>query len=1035
MWTVERKANLISALLLFAVTSALIVLKSARDALFLNDFPTRYLPYFMGINTIVSAFIALAYIRLYRHFSLKWVVGSSLLVFIGGTLVFWLGVVSGWPQVTMFLFIWVGIFGTLAPVQAWSLISERLLARQARRSLGIIGSGAIIGGMIGGLFARWGAEYWDVSILLPIAAVLILAAFCISQIPTAPVLLSNEPIESVAQPKFRKEFINLVLVVIGCVTLVSAFADFQFKAISQKEFVTAEKLAVFFGSFYAYFGAATLLFQIFLTPVLMRWLALPITLAILPAALLMGNGFLYLAGSLTAAIFLKGSEQLFKNSVDRSSMEVLFLALPEMDRVRIQSTVNTVGVRLSEGVGALLLTILFSIAQLPLYISALAGTFFSMIALGAIVLLAREYARALRGSIHKKELQFSVDRSNVFTSDFYTFLPDVLKKSKKDVILDLLEVLSEKKIQTPHLEILLGHPEAEVRLKALALLSGRKDDRSSKVEPLLKDEDRRVRLEALRYLSWRTSMNPQELLTHVKGIPDEALRSTISLMKPDVNGENELDEFMKNSKEDLRLEVAKVLGYLKPTLEAEGIYKKLLFDPNKDVQKAILQSIARTTPAGLVPDLIDALIASPLLSEIRSSLERYGESLLPELSKMLEDKKKSRDQKKVIVKIADTVGGPQASEMLINTARGSDLVLRFSAIKAMNQLKKRRALVLPEQSLESLLEQEIEALNFENQRLAFIQPAPGGLADRVLRQRQAWALERIFRVLGLLYDPRSMYYAYLALQSGNVRRIDSALELLDTILKSEHRRRILALVEAPEEESKVRYHPDAKKSMLIGYIGAGDQLPAAALIMELKEKELESFRPELERALNVFADVSLVKETLNWRYSEMNDQVLKASRALTTVQKLESLAKVDIFSRLGPHELFLLANQSVEVELEPGQVIFQEGDKPSYIFSLISGQAERYRTSGSLEIIPVGESFGGLAVVTNQPHFYSARAVDRCLCLKLDQESFLDVMEDQPAIAVNILQVVHQKMLKLIVQMERLEEKLASHGDFLKRPS
>jgi hypothetical protein len=328
-------------------------------------------------------------------------------------------------------------------------------------------------------------------------------------------------------------------------------------------------------------------------------------------------------------------------------------------------------------------------------------------------------------------------------------------------------------------------------------------------------------------------------------------------------------------------------------------------------------------------------------------------------------------------------------------------------------------------------------LNFENQRLAFIQPIPRGLAERVLKQRQAWALERIFRVLGLLYDRRSMYYAYLALQSGNARRIDSALELLDTILRSEHRRRILAIVEPTEEESTVRYHPDAKKSMLLGYIGAGDQLPAAALIMELSNKELESFHPELERTFNVFADVSLVKETFDWRYSEMNEQRQRsqASRALTTVQKLESLGQVDIFSRLGPHELFLLANQSVEVELEPGQVIFQEGEKPTHIFSLISGQVERYRSSGTLEIIPVGESFGGLAAVTNQPHFYSARAVDRCLCLKLDQESFLDVMEDQPAIAFNILEVVHQKMLKLIVQMERLEEKLASHGDFLKRPS
>jgi hypothetical protein len=44
-------------------------------------------------------------------------------------------------------------------------------------------------------------------------------------------------------------------------------------------------------------------------------------------------------------------------------------------------------------------------------------------------------------------------------------------------------------------------------------------------------------------------------------------------------------------------------------------------------------------------------------------------------------------------------------------------------------------------------------------------------------------------------------------------------------------------------------------------------------------------------------------------------------------------------------------------------------------------------------------------------------------------------MEDQPAIAYGIFQVLNQKMMKLITQLERLEEELARHGEVLKRPS
>ena len=146
----ELKTSLECAFLLFCVTCPLILLKSTRDALYLSGFSTRSLPYLMGVNTVITAIVAAGYLRLYKILSLRGSIAISFLVYLVGTLFFWQWTSSQLKSATLPLYIWAGIFGTLAPVQAWSVVSSRLLVRQARRSLGFIGSGAIVGGIVGG---------------------------------------------------------------------------------------------------------------------------------------------------------------------------------------------------------------------------------------------------------------------------------------------------------------------------------------------------------------------------------------------------------------------------------------------------------------------------------------------------------------------------------------------------------------------------------------------------------------------------------------------------------------------------------------------------------------------------------------------------------------------------------------------------------------------------------------------------------------------------------------------------------------------
>jgi CRP/FNR family cyclic AMP-dependent transcriptional regulator len=279
------------------------------------------------------------------------------------------------------------------------------------------------------------------------------------------------------------------------------------------------------------------------------------------------------------------------------------------------------------------------------------------------------------------------------------------------------------------------------------------------------------------------------------------------------------------------------------------------------------------------------------------------------------------------------------------------------------------------------------------------------------------ARERIFRALALLYDARGIYTAYRALTQGDRRKADSALEWLDNILAPEHRSKILALLEGT---ARFRGKSDAttRRAVLLGYLGAQDQLPAAALLADLTADELQDWQPELESALKVFSGQPLVEETLKWRYHSMVRDDSSIRRKLSTIQKLEKLGKVDIFSELGPNELLLLANQCTEQEFSANEMIFEEGSPANEIFILFEGDVELKRVSGQTAVIREGESFGTLSVLGNQPRLFSARAAEPSHCLKLSRENLWEILEDYPAICHGIFRVMANRVAAMLNTVE-----------------
>lgn len=145
----------------------------------------------------------------------------------------------------------------------------------------------------------------------------------------------------------------------------------------------------------------------------------------------------------------------------------------------------------------------------------------------------------------------------------------------------------------------------------------------------------------------------------------------------------------------------------------------------------------------------------------------------------------------------------------------NDLLLRYNMIKALNKLKSKFPLLkFDEQYIESKIFDETKnyyrillILNNQNTFMANIRCSVALIenADRLERAKQLLIkaleekldnnLERIFRLLGLKYEPNDMFNAYKGITNKKKDLIANAIEFLDNVLDSNLKKFIIPIVE------------------------------------------------------------------------------------------------------------------------------------------------------------------------------------------------------------------------------------------------
>jgi CRP-like cAMP-binding protein len=100
--------------------------------------------------------------------------------------------------------------------------------------------------------------------------------------------------------------------------------------------------------------------------------------------------------------------------------------------------------------------------------------------------------------------------------------------------------------------------------------------------------------------------------------------------------------------------------------------------------------------------------------------------------------------------------------------------------------------------------------------------------------------------------------------------------------------------------------------------------------------------------------------------------------------------------------------------VKAGDFIFREGDLTSDLYILEDGRVELMRQeAGAPHVVATlgpGELFGELALLEDQPRDLTARAATDCTLLKIDYATLIDVIRENPQVALHSLRRLSRRL-------------------------
>jgi AAA family ATP:ADP antiporter len=348
------------------IIMALYQLKPASRSLFIQFLGADRLPYvWIGTAVVMGALISWYHRLVGRHSRVRVVFGSCLLF--GALLVlFRLLFNHPHPATATAFYVFVDILGVVLVEQFWSLTNSIYSTREGKAWYGFIGTGGLLGGVIGGGAAALILKYTPLQTpdLLLVAAGSILLILLLTWVMGR--LGIYREVENQGHPtRFKggwralqqNRYLLLIAGILLLAQLVDPIVEYQFLKTVEAQFTELEARTTFLSAFFGVLGMVSIAVNIGLTPLVHRYLGVIAGLLVQPLALgICSMGFLARPTLLFGAA-AKISDRGLSYSINRASKELLYVPIDSVLIYQAKAWIDMFGYRLFKIFGSFVILI------------------------------------------------------------------------------------------------------------------------------------------------------------------------------------------------------------------------------------------------------------------------------------------------------------------------------------------------------------------------------------------------------------------------------------------------------------------------------------------------------------------------------------------------------------------------------------------------------------------------------------------------------------------------------------------------------
>jgi HEAT repeat protein len=702
----------------------------------------------------------------------------------------------------------------------------------------------------------------------------------------------NERVIDLWPKIFGSPHLRMMVLLIFLTLTASQIADWQIDNAAQAAFrdQPPERYSQFFGRFDLATNILAMMVQLLVARAVVNRVGILGTIMFLPGCMFLSSAAVFVFPSLWTATLARGSDTVSRYSLNRTGFEMLYLPLTPAIRNRLKVFVDVFVDRMGRAVAGIVIIVLTS-SYFPFGPRGTAAVAM-VLTTGSLMVclqLRKTYVRSFLQQLTRREVELD-DVSHYVTdpASVQLLVRTLQGANERQKLYSLALLQSARNLDfSQQLLPLLKDSSPYVREEAVRTLHALPGSYTSEAEATLTDVADGVRMAAIDYLCSHDSPSAlsrlESLLEHDRleirlAAARWAASQSVPGFKPSVEFVRKLMAIDGTQRNAARSAAAGLTVHLKPSdgLELLG---ELIEDSSPAVVEAAATAAGKSRQLQLVFSVVNMLGRRELQSTGRRALLAYGDSIVGTLGSLLKDQSYGPAIRREIPWVLSRIPVKQSAEELIGNFDTDDPVLKIRIVKGLNRLREANAISpTPAPVIEGMIHAESRTYYDALSICSSIETANNGnrrnLLTRALHERLDQRLEMIFRLLGLKYPPKDIYFAFTALKGANIERRTAAIEFLDNILSADLKPIILPLLEETSLEAlldraKILFgiETPGRENALRTLLNQADLWLKTCALHEIGDKVILGLAAEC-RALAASAD-PVIHETASWALARL----------------------------------------------------------------------------------------------------------------------------------------------------------------------